>query len=194
MSNVPFTRLVPPNIRDDPKVEAATESTAQGVLDGVEANIPEVALWSRLEQVSDEILAELAFHLNRFDYDPDLPRAEREEMVRGALEWHAKAGTRWAVKDLLRRLLGEGNFEYRQRRRFRLGSSTLPHFCPMENDSDLGGVVDVVVDQDRADELGLTREDIESALNGRKRESVVHQVRFRGFRLGRSRLGIDLLG
>jgi|GEM_PF-4370218 len=184
--------LLPSSITRDGKVQAAAEAVDEQ-LQAVQVLIPVVQGRLDLSGLSDAALDLLAWE-RRADmdfYDPSASRSEREQKVADSLLNRRRDGTRSSVKEVCSGLAGEEFFEYRQRKRFRLGRTKLPG--KLLEDERRVFLVDLIADHDRVIALGLERQDFQEAIFMRKTEGCVHRVRFRGFKLGRSLLGLDLL-
>ena len=158
--------------------------------------IPKVLIWSRLDQIPDDVLAECAFALHVEGYSESLSRAAREALVKGSIPDHRLYATPFKVRERLTSFLGvaEGaGWEYRSYKSFRsafslTGSRTLG--VPVNR-----GYVDILIDSD------LVRSSYPSAIEARaavleairevRAEHMIHRISFVGFYTGWSCAGHD---
>lgn len=107
--------LIPPNLKNDPKVSAAAEALNQQ-LRIITRLIPGVAIFHRIDSLPGEWVDALAQQWHVDFYDPDLTLSQRRELVKNSLAWHRRKGTPSAVEELITTIFGDGEvkewFEY----------------------------------------------------------------------------------
>ena len=96
-------QILPPSIAGEPLVNAAAasgeaEEKARGL-------IPTLALWSRLDELSEDLLDHLAWHLHIDGYEYARSRAEKLWLVQHFHLWHRHKGTVYGHALYWRRLL-----------------------------------------------------------------------------------------
>ena len=158
--------------------------------------LEEVLIWSRLDEVADDVLAECALALHVEGYSESLSREDREELVKNSIPDHRLYGTPAKVKEKLAAFLGreEGDgWEYRAHKHFRTqwsltGARTLGR--PVNR-----GYVEILIDSDLVRSSYPTaveaRAAVAKAVREVKAEHVVHKISFTGFYSGWSCAGPD---
>lgn len=64
--------------------------------------------YSIVQNLPDDILDVLAVELRTMYYSEDLPLNKKRDIIQNTLLWHHKAGTPYAVEELVKTLFGEG--------------------------------------------------------------------------------------
>lgn len=158
--------------------------------------IREVLIWSRLDQVPDDVLAECALALHVEGFSESLSREDREQLVKESIPDHRLYGTPFKVKERVATFLGheEGDgWEYRAHKHFRTqwsltGARTLGR--PVNR-----GYVEILIDSDLVRSLYPTaveaRAAVAEAIREVKAEHVTHRISFTGFYTGWSCAGHD---
>jgi len=98
--------LVPSSIRSDPQVIAACEAI-DIELEEIYSDIPEVAFWTRLDQVVPPLLDVLSweYHVDLYEMLLDgreLTNDEKRKLIDLSIIWHQKKGTKWIVEQVLK--------------------------------------------------------------------------------------------
>ncbi|MCZ8520117.1 MULTISPECIES: phage tail protein I [Paenibacillus] len=92
--------LVPPNLRNDPKIAAAAESL-DAKFQRLDEKIDRLPLYSRMDSLTEEEANELAWQFHVDFYDPALPIEKRRELVKNSIAWHRRKGTPSAVEEVV---------------------------------------------------------------------------------------------
>lgn len=104
--DVDFTRSLPPPLKNDKKMEALARTIA-GALQETARKIHLNNIYTRINELPEEILDILAYDLHvdwfEFDYPIDTKRA----MIRDSVNVHRRMGTLYAVKTVLQSLFPE---------------------------------------------------------------------------------------
>jgi len=115
ISDVSLLDLLPPNLRYVPSLSAAAQAIDAERKDILDA-INKLALFPRLNSLTDVEADELAWQWHVDFYDPSLPLDQRRELVKKSYAWHRRKGTPSAVEELIRTIFGDGEvqewFEY----------------------------------------------------------------------------------
>ncbi len=112
-------QILPSSIRSQPVLPAA-ESV--GDREAVIYNtIPEVAIWSRLDELTEDQLDHLAYHLHLDGYSYLASRAEKLWLVKNFHDWHRYKGTIHGHRLFWRVLLGREVFGHASRQGSFLG-------------------------------------------------------------------------
>jgi len=120
-----LARLLPPSIAGDPKVQAAA-GAAGGELDTIQTLTQRVYLWSRLEELPEEILDHLAWHLHVDGYHYAATRRAKLYLIREFYRFHAHKGTEYGLALYWRALLGRRLLKAAPPGKSYLGSSLTP--------------------------------------------------------------------
>ncbi|KEQ22299.1 phage tail protein I [Paenibacillus tyrfis] len=107
IGKVKLLDLIPPNLRDDEKVQAAAESIDRE-LKQVTDIIPGVAIVHHIDTLPEEWVDQLAWQWHVDFYTPSLPLEQKRELVRNSLRWHKRKGTPSAVAELITTIFGSG--------------------------------------------------------------------------------------
>ena len=98
-------RLLPPSISQDAGIQAAARAAgAQESL--VRGLIPRAYIWSRLEELPDEVLEHLGWGLHIDGWEYAITRQSRLWLIRHFYEWHVHKGTEHGLALYWRTLLG----------------------------------------------------------------------------------------
>ena len=96
----PFRDMLPSSIKDDPKFVAASQT-----LDGLFAELNEqkdaVLIWSRVNELEEPLLSNLAFQLHLDGYEGwNMAESldQKRALVRNAIMLHWHKGTRWSLE------------------------------------------------------------------------------------------------
>ena len=101
--------LLPGSIAGDKTVQAA----AQGIdpeLQSVSRSIAEALIYSRIDELPEPVLDALAWQWHADFYELARSMEAKREVVKGALLWHRKKGTAWAILKALDMLGVKGTF------------------------------------------------------------------------------------
>lgn len=99
--------ILPLNIAQDSKVKAAAEALDRE-LQAVTAAIDQCLFLSRIEELSEPMLDQLAWQFHVDFYEPNLSLEQKRSLVKNALIWHRRKGTPAVVEELVTVLFDEG--------------------------------------------------------------------------------------
>jgi phage tail P2-like protein len=115
LAETAFIDLLPSSISGDDTIIAAARAL-DGVLEETRAGIENVLLFSRIDEIEEPLLSELAWQLHVDYWDPDFSLVTKRELIRNAIPRHRKKGTPAAIEAMLRAVAGSGYvsewFEY----------------------------------------------------------------------------------
>lgn len=98
MNDIDILRDTPPSLQDDTSIRALAEGITRQLLK-VDAAIKAIELWDDLSTVSDSLLKHLAWQFHVDDWSDSASRAQRENLVKKAIDWHRHKGTVGMVED-----------------------------------------------------------------------------------------------
>ncbi|MGI6436418.1 MAG: phage tail protein I [Syntrophomonadaceae bacterium] len=107
LSEVRLLELIPPNLRNDPQIQAAAQALDVEIKAVTEA-VQGVIFYSRIDTLPDEVIDHLAWQFHVDYYNPDLPLSVKRTLVKNSLIWHRTKGTPAAVEELITAVFGEG--------------------------------------------------------------------------------------
>ncbi len=120
-----LTRLLPPSITGDAKIQAA--SGAAGIeLDSSQALSELIYLWSRLDELTEDQLDHLAWHLHVDGYSYAVTREDKLHLVRNFYEFHRYKGTEYGLALYWRTLIGRDLLKAEPAHKSYLGTSLTP--------------------------------------------------------------------
>ncbi|UHA74453.1 phage tail protein I [Paenibacillus sp. 481] len=102
--------LLPSNVAKDPNIKAAAIAIDRE-LDELIEEIRQLPRFSRMDELTDEEVDDLAWEFHVDFYDPTLPLQQRRELVKNAIPWHRRKATPSAIEELVTSLFGEGKVE-----------------------------------------------------------------------------------
>jgi len=98
-------KLLPPSIGGDPAVQAAGRAAGDQEA-AVRALIPNAYIWSRLDELPEDILDHLGWGLHIDGWEYAVTRELKIWLVRSFYQWHAHKGTEYGLALYWRVLLG----------------------------------------------------------------------------------------
>lgn len=116
-TDVKLVEILPENISRDKNAHNMAESV-QPKLDDINASIPFIELYSRIDELPEPILRMLALENQLYKDEWDLATniEEKRELVRQSFDLNMRRGTRWSVERILELVTGvtgvEEWFEY----------------------------------------------------------------------------------
>jgi phage tail P2-like protein len=114
-SDISFSDLLPASIAADPTIAAAARAL-DAELQAVNDAIRHIAIYSRLDRLSDALLKHLAWQWHVDFWDDGLDSDAKLTLVQQSYDWHRHKGTPYAVEQMVRDVLGGGYvqewFEY----------------------------------------------------------------------------------
>ena len=104
--DVDFTRSLPPPLKNDKKMKALARTIA-GALQETARKIHLNNIYTRINELPEEILDILAYDLHVDWYEFDYPIDTKRAMIRDSVNVHRRMGTLYAVKTVLQSLFPE---------------------------------------------------------------------------------------
>lgn len=99
--------LLPPNLRNDPDMIAASRAVDNEFLLIVN-EVKKCILLPNLDILPSDVLDLLAWQMHVDFYDSALPIAVRRELIRNSIRWHKRKGTPSAVEELISTIFDSG--------------------------------------------------------------------------------------
>lgn len=107
--------IVTESVKENPEVISLSYALKQAITLLI-GKIERVYLFSKLDELPEELIDLMAAELRTQYYDQSLPLEKKRELVRNTLPWHMIAGTPAAVEELIEVAFGGGRvlewFEY----------------------------------------------------------------------------------
>lgn len=104
--SVNFAEYLPEPLKQDPKIQALA-SALTGQLLQVSENIDSVLIFSRFDELPEELIDILAFDMHVDWYDYSYPLDIKREILKDSVRVHKKMGTVYAVETAVRALHGD---------------------------------------------------------------------------------------
>lgn len=102
--------LLPPNLRNDPDIKAASKAIDSGFLAVVDLS-KNIIILPRVDEQPVDVLDHLAYYLHVDFYDRSLPLETKRKLVKESVYIHQIKGTPKAVELLIETLFDEGVVE-----------------------------------------------------------------------------------
>lgn len=110
-----ITQILPENIKNYPEVKALSYAISKALENLIEKT-KYISVYSVVEELPEKMLNLLAVELRAPYYDDKLPIEQRRIIVKNSLLWNERAGTPYAVEELISAVFGTGKimewFEY----------------------------------------------------------------------------------
>jgi phage tail P2-like protein len=100
LQTTPLDALLPDSISGDPTIAAAA-SAIDPHLQAVTEALPGVLIYAGIDRLPVRALDLLAWQFDVDFWSPVLPVESKRNLIRGAIAWHRKKGTVWAIKKVL---------------------------------------------------------------------------------------------
>jgi phage tail P2-like protein len=100
ISELSLLDIIPSSIADDPQVNSMIPGL-DPELQSVSRDIREALIYSRIDELPEEIIDLLAWQWHVDFYDLARTLEMKRETVKGSIAWHRKKGTVWAIKKAL---------------------------------------------------------------------------------------------
>lgn len=97
---IDFTRTFPTALQHDPKMIALAKSLAAELLT-VSGHMEDVLIYSRFDQLPEELVDILAYDMHVDWYDYDMPLKVKREVVKNSVKVHKRMGTKYATETAL---------------------------------------------------------------------------------------------
>lgn len=110
LAEIEFLRLLPQFMRDDRNAKAFAYAVQSQII-AVSHNIAHARLYSRIDNLAEEVLDELAWQFNVVEYRADYDISIKRELIKGCMELHYKRGTLGAVEDAVQKIFGDATVE-----------------------------------------------------------------------------------
>ncbi len=99
--SVNFADYLPETLKRDPKMKALAAAVTEQML-GVSGEIDNVLIYSRIDELPEELIDILAFDMHVDWYDYSYPLATKRNVLKNSVKVHKKMGTKYAVETALR--------------------------------------------------------------------------------------------
>ena len=130
--SVNFADYLPETLKRDPKMKALAAAVTEQML-GVSGEIDNVLIYSRIDELPEELIDILAFDMHVDWYDYSYPLAAKRDILKNSVKVHKKMGTKYAVETALGNVYGKvGISEW-----FHYGGK--PYFFKINIDTSLKG-------------------------------------------------------
>ena len=110
LSTLKFLQLLPDFMHDDPAVQGLAEAV-EAILAAPAQEVPNAAVWNRIDQMDAAQLDELAWELDIDWYDTGWTIEQKRETVKNSDKIYQKRGTKWAVEQVIKDVFGGGCVE-----------------------------------------------------------------------------------
>lgn len=107
LSTLDLKKLLPEFMREDESAIALADGLTEALKPAVYA-LPQLSIWNNIDNLSEEMLDQLAEELNIAWYDKTATLSTKKEVVRSSDIIHSKLGTKYAVERVISELFGEG--------------------------------------------------------------------------------------
>lgn len=105
-----FIEYLPEALKKDPKMIALAKAAATGLLEA-SGLINNVLIYSRLDELPEEMVDILAYDLHVDWYDYTYPLEAKRDLVKNSVKVHKKMGTKYAIETALGSLFPESEVE-----------------------------------------------------------------------------------
>lgn len=106
LSDIDFMKLLPKFMRDDLNAQAFAYAI-ENQMKKVNAAIKHAQIYARIDELSEEVLDELAWQFNISEYNTTYDISVKREIVKGCMVSHYRRGTVKAVEDATVKIFGE---------------------------------------------------------------------------------------
>lgn len=104
--SVNFADYLPETLKRDPKMKALAAAVTEQML-GVSGEIDNVLIYSRIDELPEELIDILAFDMHVDWYDYSYPLAAKRDILKNSVKVHKKMGTKYAVETALGNVYGK---------------------------------------------------------------------------------------
>lgn len=105
-----FTKYLPQPLTNDPKMVALAKAAADELLTA-SGLIENVLIYSRIDELPEELVDILAYDLHVDWYDFSYPLAAKRDLLKSSVQVHKKMGTKYAIEKALSALYPESEVE-----------------------------------------------------------------------------------
>lgn len=110
-----ITQILPEGIKKSPEVIAVSHAIGKNIRKLLEFS-KKICVYANIEAMSEKELDLLSTELRAPYYLEDMNIDQKRKIIKNSLLWHKKAGTPYAVEELIKTVFGEGEihewFEY----------------------------------------------------------------------------------
>ena len=107
---VNFADYLPRPLKHDPKMRAIAEAVTKEALT-VSGEIENVLIYSRIDELPEELIDILAYDMHVDWYDYSYPLKVKRDILKGSVRVHKKMGTKYAVEKALGALYPQSEVE-----------------------------------------------------------------------------------
>lgn len=108
--NTDFSEFLPGALRHDPKMIALARALTEQLL-AVSGNMDNVLIYSRFEELSEDLVDILAYDMHVDWYDYGYPLNVKRDMVKNSVKVHKRMGTKYAVETAVKAIYPESRIE-----------------------------------------------------------------------------------
>ena len=108
--NADYSECLPEALKKDPKMVALANATAAALLD-TSGIMNSVLIYSRFDELPEELVDILAYDLHVDWYDYNYPLEAKRDLVKNSVKVHKKMGTKYAIETALGSLFPESEVE-----------------------------------------------------------------------------------
>ena len=105
-----FAKYLPQALQKDPKMRALAHATADKLLEA-SGLIDNVLIYSRIDELPEELVDILAYDMHVDWYDYTYPLEAKRDLVKNSVKVHKKMGTKYAIETALGSLFPESEVE-----------------------------------------------------------------------------------
>lgn len=105
-----FTKYLPQPLTHDPKMIALAKAAADELLT-VSGAVEKVLIYSRIDELPEELVDILAYDLHVDWYDYSYPLEAKRDLLKSSMRVHKKMGTKYAIEKALSALYPESEVE-----------------------------------------------------------------------------------
>ena len=105
-----FVKYLPQPLTHDPKMIALAKAAAKELLE-VSGAVEDVLIYSRIDELPEELIDILAYDMHVDWYDFSYPLAAKRDLLKSSVRVHKKMGTKYAVEKALSALYPESEVE-----------------------------------------------------------------------------------
>lgn len=105
--NISLLQLLPPNLKQDPDIIAASKAV-DGEFILIVNEVKSCIIIPRIDELGSTLIDLLAWELHVDFYDPALPLEIRRQLVKNSTKWHIQKGTPAAVEELISTIFDDG--------------------------------------------------------------------------------------
>lgn len=108
--NADYSECLPEALKKDPKMVALANAAAAEILD-TSGMMNSVLIYSRIDELPEELVDILAYDMHVDWYDYNYPLAAKRDLVKNSVKVHKKMGTKYAVETAIGSLFPESEVE-----------------------------------------------------------------------------------